>query len=45
MKNEFGCRIDEVRKLISHLIPIPPFAEQKRIVNTIKKIFSEIKGN
>lgn len=45
-KGEGGAQPNISReKLISHLIPIPPFAEQKRIVNTIKKIFSEIKGN
>jgi len=45
-KGEGGAQPNISReKLISHLIPIPPFAEQKRIVNTIKKIFSEIKGD
>ena len=45
-KGEGGAQPNISReKLISHLIPIPPITEQKRIVNTIEKIFSEIKGN
>ena len=45
-KGEGGAQPNISReKLISHFIPIPPITEQKRIVNTIEKIFSEIKGN
>ena len=45
-KGEGGAQPNISReKLITHLIPIPPITEQKRIVNTIEKIFSEIKGN
>ena len=31
-------------RLSTTLLPIPPLAEQVRIVNQIEKIFSEIKG-
>lgn len=44
-KGEGGAQPNISReKLISHLIPIPPIAEQKRIVKTIEKILNEIKG-
>lgn len=44
-KGEGGAQPNISReKLISHLIPIPPFEEQKRIVNTIEKILNKIKG-
>ncbi len=29
-------------KIINTYIPLPPFAEQKRIVNTVKKIFTQL---
>jgi type I restriction enzyme S subunit len=45
-KGEGGAQPNISReKLISHLIPIPPLAEQKLIVKTIEKILNEIKGN
>ena len=45
-KGEGGAQPNISReKLISHLIPLPPFEEQKRIVKTIDKVLVKIKGN
>lgn len=44
-KSEGGAQPNISReKLISHLIPIPPIKEQKRIVTAIKQILNEIKS-
>ena len=42
-KGEGGAQPNISReKLISHMIPIPPLAEQKRIVEKIEQLFAEI---